>query len=100
MGQARNEALTDGLYNGREYNGNRARRLLYGTQRHGAIGRYHVWCEFQQFCSGGAGPLVIGNSPTIIDLKIAADPPTTLLKFLAKCRDAGLTLWIAFGKLY
>ena len=100
MGQARNEALADGLDDGREYNGNRARRLLYGAQGHGAVGRYHVRCEFQQFCSSGAGLLVIGNSPTIIDLKIAADPPAALLKFLAKCRDAGLPLWVAFGKLY
>jgi len=45
MGQARNEALPDGLYDSREYDWNGARRLLYGAQVHGAIGRYHVWCK-------------------------------------------------------
>src|SRR5262245_14494084 len=99
MGQARNEALADGLYDSREYDWNRARRLLYGAQVHGAVGRYHVWCKLQQFCGGRAGPLLIGNGPTIVDLKIAADSPTEFLEFLAECRDAGLSRRVAFGKL-
>jgi hypothetical protein len=99
MGQARNEALADGLYDGREYDWNRARRLLYGAQVQGAVGRYHVRCEFQQFCTGRAGPLLIGNGPTIVDLKIASDALTEFLEFLAECRDAGLSRQVAFGKL-
>lgn len=99
MGQARNKALADRLYDGREYDWNRARGLLYGAQVHGAVGRYYVWCEFQQFCRGRAGPLFIGNGPTIVDLKIATDAPTEFLEFLAECRDAGLSRQVAFGEL-
>jgi hypothetical protein len=100
MRQARDKALRDRFDNRCEYYRHSAGCLLRGAQGHTGIGENHIGCQVQQFRHSDASPLVIGCTPAIVDLKIAADNPAKLLEFLPESREPALSFLVTFGELY
>src|SRR5260221_1064484 len=62
------------------------------------MGQDHVWCQSQQFRSGGPRLLNVAWCPTIVHANATAARPAQLLQGALEHCSANLRFWIAFGQ--
>jgi hypothetical protein len=96
-GEALHQAFRDRVTAGDEDDGNHTCRLLRYPRCRISVGQDQVRRQSQQLRCGGSYPIGVAQTPLEIDLNIAADSPTELLKPLPERRGAELPLWIALG---
>src|SRR5262249_39665239 len=97
MCEALNEALRGRFIDSREHNWNCLGCTLQCDYYPASASQNHIWRQGEGLHSGGFCLFNIVNAPTIVDPKIAAYRPPTLLKAFLERHEVRLTLWFIFG---